>query len=60
VQGEGIRLRQWRTGARKPLAVQLDGAAGAFDEWSVAGEYGEGAGLLVGARCQVQIAVSLA
>ena len=60
VERERVRMRKWCRRAQKPLAVQLDGAGGALNQRAVTGEQGEGAGLLVGERIQVQIAVSLA
>ena len=60
VEGEGIRMHEWCRRAQKPLAVQLDRAGGASNQRAVTGEQREGAGLLVGERLQVQIAVSLA
>src|SRR6202035_2693819 len=46
-------------GAGEPLPVQLHRAGGAPNQCAVTGQYGKSAGLLVGERLQIQIAVSL-
>src|SRR5712691_3782556 len=60
VEGEGVRMRQRGGGAGEPLTVQLDRASGTLNQCAVTGQYRKGAGLLVGERSQVQVAVSLA
>ena len=59
VEGGGIGMGEGDGGAGEPLTVQLDRAGGAPNECAVAGQDGKRAGLLVGERLQVQIAVSL-
>jgi hypothetical protein len=59
VERERIGMRKGGGGAREPLTVQLDRAGGTSNQSAVTGEYGKGAGLLVGERLQIQIAVSL-
>jgi hypothetical protein len=59
VDGGSIGLGERDGGTGEPLTVQLDRAAGATNECAVASQYRKGAGLLVGIRLQVQIAVSL-
>jgi hypothetical protein len=50
LQREGIGMRQRRSGAGKPLAVQLDRASGVPNECAVAGDDRKRTGLLVGER----------
>jgi hypothetical protein len=50
VEGEAVLVRERAAGARVPLTVQLDGTGGADKQRAVAGEDGEGTGLLVGER----------
>jgi hypothetical protein len=50
VEGEAILVWEWCGGARVPLTVELDGAGGMRKQWAIAGEDGEGTGLLVGER----------
>jgi hypothetical protein len=41
-------MRQRGSGAREPLTVQLYRASGTLNQCAVTGQYGKGAGLLVG------------
>jgi len=50
VEGEAILVWERAGVARIPLTVQLDGAGGVRKQWAIAGEDGEGTGLLVGER----------
>jgi len=50
VEGEAILVWEWCRGARIPLTVQLDGAGCVRKQRAIAGEDGEGTGLLVGER----------
>jgi hypothetical protein len=50
VKGERILMWERGGGARIPLTVQLDSAAGVPKKRAVAGDDGEGTGLLVGER----------
>jgi len=50
VEGEGIPVWERVGRARVPLTVQLDGAGGVRKQRAIAGEDGEGTGLLVGER----------
>jgi len=50
VQGEAILVWERAAGARVPLTVQLDGAGRVRKQRAIAGEDGEGTGLLVGER----------
>jgi len=50
VEGEAILVWERCGGARVPLTVELDGAGGMRKQWAIAGEDGEGTGLLVGER----------
>jgi hypothetical protein len=50
VEGEAVLVKERAGGAGVPLTVQLDGAGGARQQRAIAGEDGEGTGLLVGER----------
>jgi hypothetical protein len=50
VESEAILVRERPAGARIPLPIQLDGAAGMRKHRAIAGEDGERTGLLVGER----------
>jgi hypothetical protein len=50
VEGEPILMWERGGGARIPLAVQFDGGDGVAKKRAVAGDDGEGTGLLVGER----------
>ena len=50
VEGEAVLVGERAGGAGVPLTVQLDGTGGARKQRAIAGENGEGTGLLVGER----------
>jgi hypothetical protein len=50
LEGESVAMLERGGRADEPLAVELDRACGAPNQWVVAGQYGKGAGRLIGKR----------